>query len=172
MRKWTLAASAAALLAGLSLASAEDATGTISAIDTEAMTVTLDNGLTLFLQEKHDAPVTSFWTWYRVGSRNELPGRTGRVGRGDDARAPEWLEKAGDIGRELSWEADDLALQNIQARARGPSVWMLANLRNAYRAAEKDDSIKTIVFESIGGKHFVSGADLPALQAGVALSHS
>ncbi len=40
-------------------------------------TVTLDNGLTLFLQEKHDAPVVSFWTWYRVGSRNELPGRTG-----------------------------------------------------------------------------------------------
>lgn len=40
-------------------------------------TVALDNGLTLFLQEKHDAPVVSFWTWYRVGSRNELPGRTG-----------------------------------------------------------------------------------------------
>ncbi|MCO5216471.1 MAG: insulinase family protein [Thermomicrobiales bacterium] len=40
-------------------------------------TYTLDNGLTLFLQEKHDAPVTSFWTWYRVGSRNEIPGITG-----------------------------------------------------------------------------------------------
>ena len=40
-------------------------------------TVTLDNGLTLFLREKHDAPVASFWVWYRVGSRNELPGRTG-----------------------------------------------------------------------------------------------
>ncbi|MCA9833321.1 MAG: insulinase family protein [Thermomicrobiales bacterium] len=40
-------------------------------------TITLDNGLTLFLQEKHDAPVASFWTWYRVGSRNEVPGITG-----------------------------------------------------------------------------------------------
>lgn len=40
-------------------------------------TITLDNGLTLFLQEKHDAPVASFWTWYRVGSRNEIPGITG-----------------------------------------------------------------------------------------------
>lgn len=40
-------------------------------------TITLSNGLTLFLQEKHDAPVASFWTWYRVGSRNELPGITG-----------------------------------------------------------------------------------------------
>ena len=40
-------------------------------------TVTLSNGLTLFLQEKHDAPVASFWTWYRVGSRNEIPVITG-----------------------------------------------------------------------------------------------
>ena len=32
------------------------------------------------------------------------------------------------VGRPLSWEQDDLALQNIQARVRGPSVWMLANL--------------------------------------------
>ena len=40
-------------------------------------TITLSNGLTLFLQEKHDAPVASFWTWYRVGSRNEIPGITG-----------------------------------------------------------------------------------------------
>lgn len=40
-------------------------------------TIRLDNGLTLFLQEKHDAPVASFWTWYRVGSRNEVPGITG-----------------------------------------------------------------------------------------------
>jgi zinc protease len=37
----------------------------------------LDNGLTVFLREKHDAPLASFWTWYRVGSRNELPGKTG-----------------------------------------------------------------------------------------------
>ncbi len=32
-------------------------------------------------------------------------------------------------GRKLSWDSDDLALQNIQARARSPGVWMLANLR-------------------------------------------
>lgn len=41
------------------------------------LTHRLDNGLTIFLQEKHDAPLASFWTWYRVGSRNELPGITG-----------------------------------------------------------------------------------------------
>jgi zinc protease len=37
----------------------------------------LDNGLTVVLKEMHHAPVTSFWIWYRVGSRNEIPGRTG-----------------------------------------------------------------------------------------------
>ena len=35
------------------------------------------------------------------------------------------------IGRELTWERDDVALQNIQARARSPGVWLLANLRGA-----------------------------------------
>ncbi len=38
---------------------------------------TLDNGLTVVLKEMHHAPVTSFWVWYRVGSRNEIPGITG-----------------------------------------------------------------------------------------------
>lgn len=37
----------------------------------------LNNGLTIVLKEMHHAPVTSFWIWYRVGSRNEKPGRTG-----------------------------------------------------------------------------------------------
>jgi zinc protease len=38
---------------------------------------TLPNGLRVILQEIHVAPVASFWIFYRVGSRNELPGRTG-----------------------------------------------------------------------------------------------
>lgn len=38
---------------------------------------TLDNGLTVLLKESHHAPVTTFWVWYRVGSRNEVPGITG-----------------------------------------------------------------------------------------------
>lgn len=37
----------------------------------------LDNGLRVVLREMHHAPVTSFWIWYRVGSRNERPGQTG-----------------------------------------------------------------------------------------------
>ena len=37
----------------------------------------LSNGLTVLLKEVHTAPLISFWIWYRVGSRNELPGQTG-----------------------------------------------------------------------------------------------
>ncbi|GAB2993234.1 NAD(+) synthase [Cyclobacterium sediminis] len=37
------------------------------------------------------------------------------------------IEKA--LGRKLNWEQDDIALQNIQARARSPIIWMLANIK-------------------------------------------
>ncbi len=39
--------------------------------------VVLTNGLTVFLKEIHTAPLISHWVWYRVGSRNEVPGFTG-----------------------------------------------------------------------------------------------
>lgn len=40
-------------------------------------TVHLDNGLKLLVKEVHTAPLVSVWCWYRVGSRDEGPGRTG-----------------------------------------------------------------------------------------------
>lgn len=39
--------------------------------------VYLSNGLLVLLKEIHTAPLISHWVWYRVGSRNEVPGRTG-----------------------------------------------------------------------------------------------
>ena len=38
---------------------------------------TLDNGLRVLLLEDHRSPVAAFQVWYRVGSRNEMRGRTG-----------------------------------------------------------------------------------------------
>jgi zinc protease len=38
---------------------------------------TLANGLTVLVQEVHTAPLVSVWCWYRVGSKDEGPGRTG-----------------------------------------------------------------------------------------------
>ncbi len=40
-------------------------------------TVVLANGLQVLLREVHRMPIVAFWIWYRVGSRNELPGYTG-----------------------------------------------------------------------------------------------
>jgi zinc protease len=37
----------------------------------------LNNGLGLLIKPDHSAPLASVWTWYRVGSRNELLGQTG-----------------------------------------------------------------------------------------------
>ena len=38
---------------------------------------TLDNGLRVFVQEEHTAPLASVWCWYKVGSKDERPGLTG-----------------------------------------------------------------------------------------------
>jgi zinc protease len=38
---------------------------------------TLSNGLKVLLKEIHTAPIISSWLWYRVGSRDEVPGKTG-----------------------------------------------------------------------------------------------
>jgi zinc protease len=37
----------------------------------------LDNGLRVLIQSVHTAPLATVWCWYRVGSRDEIPGRTG-----------------------------------------------------------------------------------------------
>jgi len=38
---------------------------------------TFSNGLKVLLKEIHTAPIISSWLWYRVGSRDEVPGHTG-----------------------------------------------------------------------------------------------
>ncbi len=45
---------------------------------TETITqITLSNGMKVMLKEIHTAPLVSSWVWYRVGSRDEVNGRTG-----------------------------------------------------------------------------------------------
>ena len=45
---------------------------------TETITqTTLSNGMKVLLKEIHTAPLISSWVWYRVGSRDEINGRTG-----------------------------------------------------------------------------------------------
>jgi zinc protease len=39
--------------------------------------ITLSNGMKVLLKEIHTAPLISSWVWYRVGSRDEVNGKTG-----------------------------------------------------------------------------------------------
>jgi len=57
----------------------------------------------------------------------------------------------GAIGRELSWQSDDIALQNIQARARAPGVWLLANLRGALLLATSNRSEAAVGYTTMDG---------------------
>ena len=48
-----------------------------AAIELDVTVETLDNGLEVILLEDHSVPVISYWTFFRVGARNERPGITG-----------------------------------------------------------------------------------------------
>jgi NAD+ synthase (glutamine-hydrolysing) len=52
---------------------------------------------------------------------------------------------------ELTWERDDVALQNIQARARGPGIWLLANLRSALLLTTSNRSEAAVGYATMDG---------------------
>ena len=58
---------------------------------------------------------------------------------------------SGALGRELTWQHDDLALQNIQARARAPGVWLLANLRGALLLSTSNRSEAAVGYATMDG---------------------
>jgi NAD+ synthase (glutamine-hydrolysing) len=97
------------------------------------------------------------------------------------------------IGRKLTWEQDDIALQNIQARTRSPIIWMLANLNNALLLSTSNRSEGDVGYTTMDGdtsgsiapiagvdKHFIrqwliwaeSNLDRPGLAAVNSLSPS
>lgn len=55
------------------------------------------------------------------------------------------------IGRELDWKVDDVALQNIQARARAPGVWMLTNIRGALLLSTSNRSEAAVGYATMDG---------------------
>ena len=59
------------------------------------------------------------------------------------------VEKA--VGRKLTWEQDDVALQNIQARVRAPSIWALANLRGAVLLTTSNRSEAAVGYATMDG---------------------
>jgi NAD+ synthase (glutamine-hydrolysing) len=68
------------------------------------------------------------------------------------------------LQQELTWEKHDIALQNIQARARSPSIWLFANLKNALLLATSNRSeaaqgYATMDGDTSGGLSPLAGID-------------
>jgi NAD+ synthase (glutamine-hydrolysing) len=66
--------------------------------------------------------------------------------------------------RPLTWEQDDITLQNIQARVRAPGIWMMANLRSALLISTSNLSEAAVVYatmdvDSCGGLSPIAGID-------------
>jgi NAD+ synthase (glutamine-hydrolysing) len=55
------------------------------------------------------------------------------------------------LGRQLSWQTDDVTLQNIQARVRAPSIWMLANVRGAILVTTSNRSEAAVGYATMDG---------------------
>ncbi len=55
------------------------------------------------------------------------------------------------MGRELDWERDDIALQNIQARVRSPGIWMIANITNSLLLSTSNRSEAAVGYATMDG---------------------
>ncbi len=55
------------------------------------------------------------------------------------------------LGFKLNWNDHDLALQNIQARARGPSAWLLANVKKALLLTTSNRSEAAVGYATMDG---------------------
>ena len=74
------------------------------------------------------------------------------------------IEKA--LGRSLNWETDDIAKQNIQARARSPIIWLLANVKQSIllttsNRSEGDVGYATMDGDTSGSLAPIAGVDKP-----------
>jgi len=57
----------------------------------------------------------------------------------------------GVLGRALTWEQDDISLQNIQSRTRSPIIWLVANLKNALLLSTSNRSEGDVGYATMDG---------------------
>lgn len=62
-----------------------------------------------------------------------------------------YSEKIESTFKKLSWASDDIALQNIQARSRGPLVWLLANLAGGLLLSTSNRSEAAVGYTTMDG---------------------
>ena len=67
------------------------------------------------------------------------------------------------LQRKLDWQTDDIALQNIQARARSPIIWMLANIQSALLLTTSNRSEGDVGYATMDGDTSGSIAPIAAI---------
>jgi len=75
--------------------------------------------------------------FYHWGIDEEVSGYVGKI--------------QGVLERELTWQTDDLALQNIQARVRAPAIWLLANVQNCLLITTSNRSEASVGYCTMDG---------------------
>jgi NAD+ synthase (glutamine-hydrolysing) len=55
------------------------------------------------------------------------------------------------LGRKLSWQTDDIAKQNIQARSRSPIIWLLANIKQSILLTTSNRSEGDVGYATMDG---------------------
>ncbi len=120
---------------------------------------TLDNGLRVLLLPDHRNPLAAFQVWYRVGSRNELPGATGiahflehLMFKGTPAYArgvfSRIVEQSG--GRDNAFTSHDATsyVSDVAADTLGPVIEMEADrMRHLVLDPADIDSERQVVME-------------------------
>jgi predicted Zn-dependent peptidase len=115
----------------------------------------LDNGLTVMIIERHDAPVFSYATIVNAGSAQETPGITGLAHMFEHMAF-----KGSDMIGSIDWPAEEAALKRVEeayeaySRARGavrPDQARIDELRKAWQdaIAQADKHMKNDVFSEI-----------------------
>ena len=85
-------------------------------------------------QELADSIGARFHNW---GIDDEVAGYVGKI--------------EGALERRLTWQTDDLALQNIQARVRAPGIWLLANVQNCLLITTSNRSEASVGYCTMDG---------------------
>ena len=150
--RWLAAVSA---LAGIVITSATVETA-VRPPKLEYQLHTLDNGLTVILSEDHSTPIVHLQLVYRVGSKNERPGRTGfahlfehMMFKGSDNVLPDshltLISRVGGDGNAYTTEDETVFLETVPAQYLPLVLWLEADRMATLRIDEKTFEAERLV---------------------------
>lgn len=129
----------------------------------QLVTTQLENGLQVILQPSRAAPVASFWLWYRVGSRNELPGLTGlshwvehMLFKGTEAypsgEFDRAIGRAGGISNAMTWQDWTTYFETLPAERIALALQFECDrMANSLFDLEETESERTVILAERAG---------------------